>query len=218
MIQKIIQNMKIRHKLTAIIMLTCILSLALVGTTFIMLGHASSRKSMIRNLSTQAEMIADNCKASVAFDDPEDAEDTLNTLRLEPSIVYASVHTNDGGDFAGYYREGIDSAVYPSNVLKDGYSFDDDLLTVFKSIVVDDDIIGSVCLRSDLKPLQAALKGNLYTVLSVLICVSFAAYLLSIKLQGVISKPILGLTEAAREVSENKEYSIRAAKQSDDEI
>jgi PAS domain S-box-containing protein len=55
-------------------------------------------------------------------------------------------------------------------------------------------------------------------VVSVLICVAFAAYLLSIKLQGIISKPILGLTKAAREVSEYKEYSIRAVKQSDDEI
>ncbi|MHC5179185.1 MAG: CHASE sensor domain-containing protein, partial [Planctomycetota bacterium] len=187
--------MKIRHKLTAIIMLTCVLSLVLVGALFTMWGHASFRNSMIHNLSTQAEMIADNCKASVAFDDPEDAKDTLSTLRLEPSIVHACVYTNDGKDFAEYYRKGIDDTVHLSEVLKDGHSFENGLLTVFKSITVDNEVIGSVCLRSDLKPLQAALNRNLF-----------------------ISRPILCLTEAAREVSENKEYSIRAAKQSDDEI
>ena len=218
MIQKIIQNMKIRHKLTAIIMLTCILSLTLVGVLFVMWGHASSRKSMIRNLLTQAEMIADTCKASVTFDDPEDTKGTLSTLRLEPSIVHACVYTNDGRDFAGYYREGIDSSVHPSEVSKDGHSFDDGLLTVFKSIAVDDDTVGSVCLRSDLKPLTTALMRNIYMVVSVLVCVSLIAYLLSIKLQGLISNPILGLTKVARKVSENKEYSIRAEKQSDDEI
>ncbi|MHC5146174.1 MAG: CHASE sensor domain-containing protein, partial [Planctomycetota bacterium] len=199
-------------------MLTCVLSLVLVGALFTMWGHASFRNSMIHNLSTQAEMIADNCKASVAFDDPEDAKDTLSTLRLEPSIVHACVYTNDGKDFAEYYRKGIDDTVHLSEVLKDGHSFENGLLTVFKSITVDDEVIGSVCLRSDLKPLQAALNRNLFMVVSVLICVAFAAYLLSIKLQGIISKPILGLTKAAREVSEYKEYSIRAVKQSDDEI
>jgi PAS domain S-box-containing protein len=192
--------------------------LVLVGALFTMWGHASFRNSMIHNLSTQAEMIADNCKASVAFDDPEDAKDTLSTLRLEPSIVHACVYTNDGKDFAEYYRKGIDDTVHLSEVLKDGHSFENGLLTVFKSITVDDEVIGSVCLRSDLKPLQAALNRNLFMVVSVLICVAFAAYLLSIKLQGIISKPILGLTKAAREVSEYKEYSIRAVKQSDDEI
>ncbi|MHC4288655.1 MAG: response regulator [Planctomycetota bacterium] len=199
-------------------MLTCVLSLVLVGALFTMWGHASFRNSMIHNLSTQAEMIADNCKASVAFDDPEDAKDTLSTLRLEPSIVHACVYTNDGKDFAEYYRKGIDDTVHLSEVLKDGHSFENGLLTVFKSITVDNEVIGSVCLRSDLKPLQAALNRNLFMVVSVLICVAFAAYLLSIKLQGIISKPILGLTKAAREVSEYKEYSIRAVKQSDDEI
>ena len=215
---KIIQNMKIKHKLTAIIMLTCIVSLVLVAIIFIMWGYTSSRKSMVQSLSTQAEMIADNCKASVTFDAPKDADDTLNTLRLIPSIVHACIHTNDGKDFASYYREDVDSSIHPAEILEDGYSFDEGHLTVFKSIVVDDKTIGSVYLRSDLKPLYAALTRQVCMVVSVLLCVSLVAYLLSIKLQGLISNPILRLTEVARDVSENKEYSVRAAKQSNDEV
>jgi hypothetical protein len=152
-------------------MLTCVLSLVLVGALFTMWGHASFRNSMIHNLSTQAEMIADNCKASVAFDDPEDAKDTLSTLRLEPSIVHACVYTNDGKDFAEYYRKGIDDTVHLSEVLKDGHSFENGLLTVFKSITVDNEVIGSVCLRSDLKPLQAA-YGRFCSHMCRLCCLS----------------------------------------------
>ena len=172
---QIIHNMKIRHKLTAIMMLTCVVSLLLVGTIFIMWGHATSRKNMTRELSTKAEMIADTCKASVTFDDPADAKDTLNTLRLGSSIVHACIYTNDGRDFASYYREGIDSSIHLSKVSKDGHRFDDGLLTVFRSITVDDETVGSVCLRSDLKPLTTALMHNIYMVVSVLGCVSRVA-------------------------------------------
>ena len=215
---KIIQNMKIRHKLTAIIMLTCVASLVLVGAIFIIWGYTSFRKSMTHNLLTQAEMMADNCKASVTFDDIKDAEDTLASLRLEPSIAHACIRTVDGRDFAGYYRDSTCKNLHTLEISEDGYYFDEGLLTVFKSIIVDDKIIGSVCLRSDLQPLYMALTRNIGVVVSALLCVSLAAYLLSVKLQGVISKPILRLTKVAQEVSENEEYSVRVEKQNNDEI
>ena len=80
----------------------------LTGAIFIMWEYTSFRKNMVRHLLVQAEMVADNCKASVTFDDPKDAENTLNTLRLEPSIIHACIHTGDGKNFASYYRDNID--------------------------------------------------------------------------------------------------------------
>ena len=217
MIMLFFKTMKIRHKLTIVIMLTCIVSLVLVGTIFIMWGYTSSRKSMTHNLLTQAEMIADNCKASVTFDDPKDAGDILSTLHLEPSIIHACIHTNDGKDFASYYREDVDSSVHPTEILEDGFKFNEGLLSVFKSIVVDDETVASVCLLSDLKPLYVALTRNIYMVVSVLSCVSLVAYLLSLKLQGIISGPILSLAESAARIGKG-ELNHRVKIQSKDEL
>lgn len=214
----ILKNIQIRHKLTMLMMFTCLFSLLVVGSIFIAWGYKSDRQNLIDSLSVHAEMIADNCNASVAFDDPKDTEDTLSTLRIEPSIVHACIYTGDGKEFAGYYRENIDSNVHLSEISEDGYRFDENLLTVFKSITVDDKTIASVCLRSDLQPLRAALTHNIYLVVSVIVCVSLAAYLLSVKLQQIISSPILSLTQIARRVSRNKEYSVRAEKKNNDEI
>jgi len=199
-------------------MLTCVFSLILAAAVFVMWGYTSSRQNMILKLSTQAEIIADNCKASVTFDDPEDAKETLSTLRWEPSIVYACVLTNDGKSFASYHQDGIDRNHNLSEILANGYSFDKGFLTVFRNITVDNKTIASLCIRSDLKPLHAAVKRNIYTVIYVILSTSLVAYLLSAKLQGIISKPILSLTKVAREISDNKEYSVRAEKQSNDEI
>jgi len=214
----ILQSMKIRHKLTAIIMLTCVISLVLVGAVFIAVEYTSSRKTLIGSLSTQAEMIADNCKASVIFDDPQDARDTLKSLRLEPSIIRACIYTKDGDSFAVYQRDDAGEKIYFKDPLRDGYSFSDGILGVSKSIIVDGESVGFVCLRSDLHQLNTALTHNLYTVVFVLFGVSFIAYVLSARLQRVISGPILALTEVARNVSDNKEYSVRAVKDSNDEV
>jgi signal transduction histidine kinase/ActR/RegA family two-component response regulator len=47
---------------------------------------------------------------------------------------------------------------------------------------------------------------------------SALAYIISARLQKIISRPILDLVETAAQVSDKKDYSVRAAKGSDDEI
>lgn len=210
------KNMKIRYKLILLMTLVSTLSLLLVGGTFIIWGYASSRQILINTITTQAEMIADNCQASVMFDDSEDAISTLKTLRLEPSIVYAGIYTDSGQNFAYYHRDGEDVA----NLLfmqENGYRFENGFLSVCKDIVVDEKTIGYVYLRSDLKPLRVLVSRNIAMVVSVLICAVLVAYLLAIKFQHIISGPILKLADIARKVSQNKEYGIRAVKNSDDE-
>jgi len=215
------QNMKIRHKLLSVIMLTCITAMALVGIALVLWGQVAFRKTMANNLSIQAEMIADNCKAALAFEDATDAEGTLKALAADPSIVFACIYNGDGDIFAGYYLEGSDENVrleMPVLPQRNGYTFGRGLLTVFKDIILDDERIGTVCLGSDLKPLHAMLKRNAIIVFAVLMFASLVAYLISSGLQGIISGPILKLAEVAKIVSEKKDYSIRASKQSDDEI
>ena len=92
----ILQNMRIKHKLIAIIMLTCVPLLVLASGLFIMWERNVFRSSMVRNLSAQAEMVAENCKAALAFEDAKDAEETLKALHVESSIVFGRVYTNKG--------------------------------------------------------------------------------------------------------------------------
>ncbi len=79
MIGLILQNMTIKHKLISIIMATCMVALLLAGVVLILWEWSTLRHTMARNLSTQAEMIADNCKAAVTFEDAKDAKKTLGS-------------------------------------------------------------------------------------------------------------------------------------------
>ena len=112
----VLENITIRHKLTAVIMVTCIAALLLVGTVFITWEQVTSRRDAARTLLTQAEMVADNCKAAMAFEDAEDAEEILRSLHVEHSIVFACVYTKGGRVFASYYRDGYNIALQPVEI------------------------------------------------------------------------------------------------------
>jgi signal transduction histidine kinase len=214
----IMQNISIKHKLILITMLTCVIALLSAAAGFIVWEWTGLRRTMVQNLSTQAEMIAENCKASLAFQVAKDAEETLKALHVEPSIVFGCVYTKEGKFFATYYRDFAEVKVHPSKFMESGFSFGDGYLTVFRPIVLDGEITGTVCLRSDLNPMYAMLKRNIYIIITVLLFASLIAYLVSTKIQRIISSPILNLADVAKVISEKKDYSTRAVKSSNDEV
>jgi len=214
----LMRNMAIKHKLILIIMLTCVTGLLLAGIVFISWESNVFRHNMVQNVSTQAEMIAENCKAALAFQDAEDAKETLQALRVEPSIVFGCVYAKDNKLFATYYRDYAEIRVHPPKFQESGYSFDGGFLTVFKPIVLDGELIGTVCLRSDMGPMYAMLKRNTGIIIAVLFLSSLVAFLMSSRLQKVISGPILSLAEVTKNVSEAKDYSTRAIKHGNDEV
>jgi signal transduction histidine kinase len=212
------QNISIKHKLILITMLTCVAALLSAAVGLTAWEWTALRRTMVQNLSTQAEMTAENCKASLAFQVAKDAEETLKALHVEPSIVFGCVYNKDGKFFATYYRDFAEIKVHPSEFMESGSSFSDGYLTVFRPIVLDGEITGIVCLRSDLRPMYAMLKRNIFIIIAVLLFASLVAYLVSTRIQGIISRPILSLAGVAKGISEKKDYSTRALKSSNDEV
>jgi len=213
-----LRTMTIRHKLISIIMLTCITSLLLAGAAFIAWEWANLRLHMVQDLSTHTKMVAENCKAALVFEDTKDAEKTLRALHVEPSIVYACIRNSSGEHFTDYYRYDVDKSIQPCKPhQQEGYVFGDDYLIVFKHIVLDGEVIGTVCLRSDLQPMYTMLKRNTAIIIAILLLVSMVAYFVSSRLQKVISGPILGLAESATRIGKG-ELSHRVKIRSKDEL
>ena len=212
-----VRNMTIKYKLIAIVMLTCMVALVGVGSTFMFWQWRGLRNSMKADLRTKAKITADNCKAALTFEDVEDAEKTLKALKADSSIVFGCIYKKNGEVFASYAQTEADKALL-NTVIKTEEGFNNRRLTVFEPIVLDNEKIGTVCLRSDLNPMYAALKRNAENTIAAMLLAAMAAYIISLKLQRIISGPILTLAKVARDVSEKKDYSTRASKQSGDEV
>ena len=213
----VIRDMTIKHKLISVIMITCIAALILAGTVFIAWEWVILRHNMARNLLTQAAMVGDNCKASLTFDSRDDAQETLNALRAESSIVFGGVYNSKDELFAAYYRNDTDEEVQPCKLQESGYAFCDRFLTVFKTINLDGEKIGTVSLRSDLHPLRVLLMRNIRIISIILLLASLVAYVVSSKLQNIISVPIMRLAESAKKIGEG-ELNQRVEVQYEDEL
>ena len=215
---EIMRHLTIKYKLIAITMLTCFASLLLAGSGYVLWEWTNLRRIMARNLLTQAEMIAENCKAALAFEDAQDSLEILQALQVEPSIVLGCLYNRKNEVFVSYHNQQAGRNIQPPEFVIDGFEFNDGYLTVFKSIALEDEIIGAVCLRSDLQPMYAMLNRGVCIVISVLLLAFLAAYLVSSRLQRIISKPILDLADIAKDVSEKKDYSTRAVSRTNDEV
>lgn len=214
----VLRSMTIKDKLIFIIMLACITGLMLAGTAFIVWERSTSRNNLVRVLSTRAAQLAENCKSSLAFQDAKDAENILKALHVDLSLMSGTIFNEKNEQFASYYRDSRVIKVTPTEFKKAIVTFNSDSLVVSSPVVLDNAIIGTICLQSDLNFLHESLKHGIQIIV-VVICLSLlAVFFVSSRLQMVISKPILSLAKVARTVSEKKDYSARAPKHGNDEV
>src|SRR5437867_1807271 len=80
------------------------------------------------------------------------------------------------------------------------------------------EVTGTAYIHSNLSEMYSRLRQHVGIVLAVLLVASIVAFLISARLQRVITGPVLKLSATARAVSEQKDYKLRAEKHSEDEV
>jgi len=214
---KWINDLTIRRKLLAVLMSICLIVLLLSGGAMIAWNQYAFRQNMIKDMVMQTQIAADNCRAAVAFEDTQIAAGLLESFQVRPSVIFVVINTPARPEFARYVRKNTRVVTHEHSAVE-GWSFDSDELVVRKNIVLDGDVIGHVVLCSDLQPLKANLRRNTIIVIGVIGIGLIIGYLLSSRLQRLISLPILALTEIAKDVTYRKDYSVRAVKYYNDEV
>jgi len=217
-LRSFVHDLSLKHKLMAIIMLTCVAALSLTSVVFAAWEWTTLRRSVVRDLTTHASILADNCKAAITFLDAADANEVLRTVAAIPSIDVACVYTPDGRLFASYVRKDAHAAIPSAVELKDNPVFERGVLTLTQPVLLNDEQIGTVCLRANLDFTYARLRHSVVAILGVLSLSCLAAYLVSSRLQRIISQPILHLAGVARLVSEKRQYTVRAEQHGHDEV
>ncbi len=213
-----IERASIKRKQMLIIMLITSVALLLACAAFGAYEVLTFRKTMLRDLTTLAEIIGDNSAVALDFDDSKAGEETLGSLKAEPNIVAACIYDKTGRVFAQFDRQGDGRAKTPPPPQGGGYSFGRNDLTLFRPINYKGDVVGTVYIVSDMQALYSrlerygAIAGGVFGVTMLI------ALALSARLQRLVSDPILRLVHTTRVVARDKDYSIRVARHSGDEI
>ena len=207
------QKHSISRKLTWMNMLVSGAALLLACAAFIAFDMITFRQSMLRNLSTQAQIIGSNSVSALLFNDPQSAENTLLALRAAPNILSAQVYLPDGRPFASYSRDRerhgpVLPTISPGQT--ETHWIENDQIALVRSIVLDKKPIGAVYIRSDLQELHSRFQRYAAIAAVVLLACLLAALLISSVFRRAVADPIVDLSKIAKIVSQDKNYSVRA--------
>ena len=206
----------IRHKLMSVVLLTTLVALVISLGTIVVYDLRAYHRNLVADISTQAELLGHMSSAALAFDDERLALENLNLMRIRPRVTAGALYKADGSLFASY-RANERVGTLPAKVGKEGESIAGSSVELFKPIVDNGELLGTVYLRADYE-LSGRTADYLAIALGVTVLALLVALLLLRRLDFVITQPILDIADVAREVIETGDYSRRARKLSDDEV
>jgi len=213
-----IREISIRQKLTLIIVATSAIALLLAGAGFFAYEVVTFPSKILQSLSSLAGVVAGNSSAAIVFNDPKAGEESLRALRTIPSIRNAYLYRNDGTILASYSgEESRQEAMTPPAGFY-GEHVGGDYAEVFRPVVLGNETVGGIAIRSDLRERESRLWGYLQIVLVVLVLSLLVAFAVAALLQRVVTQPILSLARLAKRVSVEHDYKLRGVKESEDEI
>lgn len=217
-----LKYLSIKKKLIRLSMLVSAAVLLLASMAFISYEVLTFRDTMVRELTIYADIIGINSASALIFNDRVSAEGTLKPLKVKPNIVSAGIYGRNGQIFADYSKDNrIKALRAPQNLqdrTEDGYRFEGAYLVLFKRIMSEGEQIGMVYIQSDLSEMGNRLSRYAGIVVGILILSLLVAFLISSKLQQMISQPILHLAATSRSISYEKDYTVRATIESQDEL
>ncbi|NRF66473.1 response regulator [Aquincola sp. S2] len=169
------------------------------------------------DLDTQAGLLARTAAPALTFDDARTATENLELLRLQPKVRVAAVYGARGQVFASYRAKDAAEVALPALPGADGISRADGDMVVFKRIIENNQILGTVYLRA-----QYALVERLADYAGIALVVVAGAMLVALgvssRLEKVVTRPLLAIADVARNVVQRRDYSRRVERVSDDEV
>ena len=158
---------------------------------------ARFRASAADDAHALAQVLAENTAAAIVFDDEEAAAATLGSVRVRPTVVLACLYRADGTLFASFAQSPARRC--PANPL------DEQTWRGVSSTAPvgrNGRVVGTVFVERDLSDLGNRILASAGSGLLVLLLGGAVALGLARLLQGMISRPIVTLAQAARAVGQ----------------
>ncbi len=214
----VLKNLSIEKKLIIVYMSITGVVLALAFSIISNINFSSSKENVITGLNVVAEIVAASSATSLAFSDEASASAYLKMLKSQSSIVYACIRTAENTEFVELSFR--DSGTYNCDEFhkEKGTKIKEDYLDVYKPIMLEGHVVGSLQIKSSLKDLTDRMIKSAKLSLLIFVGLMLPTVYISKKILSYITEPIKNLKEITKTVTKSKDYSLRMTKESDDEV
>jgi signal transduction histidine kinase len=223
-----LRNLSIRRKLTLIVLLTSGVAVTLASAGFVAWDYAAFREQMVRELETTAEGLgllaypALEAERAVGGMQPQ-ARDAftliVGSLQAYPNIEESAIFAEDGRVLGRHHRNILQEPRTPAFSTHSWHVFTAEGLVLYRRVSGPQGLYaGTIYLRSSTAELNERVERYAGMLAGVTVLSLLASLLLASRLQEVISRPILHLAEIETRVSREKDFSLRAVKEAEDEL
>ena len=210
------KGLPFRWKLTLLIALISGITLALAFVGLYLTDLYQFRSDIEHRLeTTRADLLA-HLPPLMEQNSPE-VESVLQSLFTDPLIEGAALYSADGHLLAEYRRPGS-PPISPSSS-QVGEMINADRGVIQSTIRKSGRELGALYLRAQLTENEKTRFSNLLRGAGIIFLISsMIALVAGYRLQGTISEPITQLVDAARYISEERDYSVRVPQEATGEI
>ena len=202
------RDLAIRRKLRFAFLGSTLVTLLPACLGFLIYEISRYRNGMVDNLTVLADAVGKNSTAALSFDGKEEAGEILQALGFEPAVLAGGLYDEQGALFATYSRGG-EVKEFPQRAGADGAVFFSDHLMLYRPIMLEERRIGTIGINASLDGLRDRVRSYLGISACVLAGALLLGYVFTEGLQRALLAPILSLAEAARKITESKDYSVR---------
>jgi len=206
----------LQAKLVGVVLVTTLVALIVALGAMIAYDLRAYHQAWVNDMAAQAQLLGQTTATALAFDDSKVATNNLAVLRSRPQVRAAALYDARGKLFATY-SDDDSHATFPPAPEAEGVRIQQRELVVFTRVFEGGDAVGTVYLRADYE-LYDRIGSYAVIAAAVLAAAMAVAWLTSMRLQRRVTGPILSIADVAREVVQQRDYSRRAEKMSDDEV
>ncbi|MCA8942113.1 MAG: HAMP domain-containing protein, partial [Planctomycetes bacterium] len=212
-----LRNWSIRAKLAVIAMTVFVVTMAIVGSAFLVRDYRSRVDTLVREVSVLAHAIESNCQADLHFGDREAAAQTLASLTASDAIREAHIVDGSGELFASFVAEGGATDLGRFEGLGNEPRFTAGHVDLRTPIMFDGEPMGAILVRASTERVQRSVTNSALLLLALVFVAGGVALWAIGHLHRMVSGPIHELVVVARSVSRSKDYAARAARSTGDE-
>ncbi len=206
----------IRLKFLAAVAATSIVTLLVTIVSMGIYDWSDYKNRWVSDLGSQAMLLGRASIPALQFDDPQLATKNLQLLEIRPRIQSAALYDANGNIYA-IYNSNQFSFKLGEALKNNSEQVQGDNILVARRIEQNDILIGYMVIKA-----EYGLYKRLFSYLGILILVGTMAFIISQLiarwLQQQITQPIEAIAELSKNVVEQRNYSLRAVKTTEDEV
>ncbi|MFL1453175.1 ATP-binding protein [Marinobacter sp. GN3S48] len=207
---------RLKTKLLFLTLFTSALGIALLCASLIFVENRNYRKQLESELHVIAGILAEQSAAALVFEDNEQLKSIISSLERIETIQQACVYDQQGNVMT--FLANMDTRECPSVNRQLKVGFVDEVYRLLMPVNLDNETVGQLFLSSHLEVLRGHIRTFVFVAIGIGAVILVALVFLALRLQRIVSDPILKLSETAERIAQDHDYSIRAPVSGTDEL